>query len=158
WDAAGQNDSVNLYRMNPDGSGLELLYGRNSHATGTNGATVQFLAPRELEDGRILALVRPYQGTQGGGDIVMIDTPVYVENTQPNRDNPGLSGPAQVPGTVNEVSTAPATPSRGGRYASASPVHDGTGRLLVTWRRGGAVAGALPVPGAAGRLGDAAVG
>ncbi|HLT92248.1 MAG TPA: hypothetical protein VKZ85_15040 [Woeseiaceae bacterium] len=157
WDAAGQNDSVNLYRMNPDGSGLELLYGRNSHATGTNGATVQFLAPRELEDGRILALVRPYQGTQGGGDIVMIDTPVYVENTQPNRDNPGLSGPAQVPGTVNEVSTAPATPSRGGRYASAYPIHDGTGRLLVTWSQCRVVEGTLLVPCTDERLADPAV-
>ncbi|MGY8794967.1 MAG: TolB family protein, partial [Woeseiales bacterium] len=35
WDHAGRNDSVNLYRMNPDGSELELLYGKNSHDTGT---------------------------------------------------------------------------------------------------------------------------
>jgi hypothetical protein len=133
WDAAGTNDAVNLYRMNPDGSALELLYGRNSHDTGTNGGIVQFLAPRPLADGRIMALVRPYEDTQGGGDVVVIDTPVYVENTQPNRDNPGLEGPAQEPGTVNAVSTEPGTPSPGGRYSSVYPIQDGTGRLLVTW-------------------------
>src|SRR5690606_16020395 len=100
WDNMGVNDSVNLYRMNPDGSSLELLYGQNSHDSGTNGATVQFMQPRELEDGRIMALVRPYSDTDAGGDLVVIDTPAYLEITQPNKDNAGLTGPAQEPATV----------------------------------------------------------
>ncbi|MBT8099748.1 MAG: PD40 domain-containing protein, partial [Gammaproteobacteria bacterium] len=36
WDNAGRNNAVNLYRMNPDGSALELLYGAKSHDTGTD--------------------------------------------------------------------------------------------------------------------------
>src|SRR5512134_3285572 len=49
--------------VNADGSGLELLYGANSHLTGsgTNGAgttPVQFLAPRQTETGRIVSLIR----------------------------------------------------------------------------------------------------
>src|SRR5690606_34024953 len=120
-------------RMNPDGSGLELLYGQNSHATGTDGEVIQFLSPRPLADGRVLALMRPFNGTHGGGDVVTIDTPVYLENAQPNSDDAGRTGPAQAPATVNEVSTAAGAPSPGGRYSSIYPIQDGTGRLLVSW-------------------------
>ena len=134
WDHAGPaNDAVNLYRMNPDGSQLELLFGQNSHATGTNGETVQFMQPRELEDGRIMVLVRPFTDTDGGGDIVIIDTPVYLENMQPTKDNLGMGGPAITPGTINQVSTETGVPSPGGRYGSVYPIQDGTGRLLVSW-------------------------
>ncbi len=133
WDNAMANNAINLYRMNPDGSELELLYGQNSHDTGTNGEIVHFLKPRELEDGRIMALVRPFTDTDDGGDIVVIDTPTYVENTQPTRDNAGLTGPAQLPATVNAVVTAQNAPSPGGRFRSMYPIQDGTSRVLVSW-------------------------
>ena len=134
WDHAGQNDSVNLYRMNPDGSNLEMLYGQASHATGTNDEIIQFMQPRELEDGRIMVLIRPFTDTEGGGELITIDTPMYLENTQPTSLNIGiLAGPAQVDATFNDVSTVPGVPSQGGRYASAYPILDGTGRLLVSW-------------------------
>ena len=134
WDNSGRNNEVNLYRMNPDGSQLELLYGAQSHGTGTNGEIVQFMQPRELEDGRVMALIRPFNGTEGGGELVVIDTPQYVEIAQPTKDNIGiLTGPAQEDATVNEVSTQAGTPSPGGRYRSVYPILDGTGRLLVSW-------------------------
>ena len=110
WDHAGPNNVINIYRMNPDGSGLELLYGQNSHDTGTNGETIHFLQPRELEDGRVLALIRPFTDTSGGGDIVTIDTPVYLENTQPTKDNVGMPGPAQEAATIVNVSTEAGVP------------------------------------------------
>ena len=128
WDNAPGVDAVNLYRMNPDGSALELLYGNESHDTGTNGEIVQFMQPRELEDGRIMTLMRPFTDTEGGGDLVVIDTPTYVENTQPTMDNAGLTGPAQASATINQVSTETGVPSVGGRYASVYPIQDGTGR------------------------------
>ena len=119
WDHAAVNDAVNLYRMNPDGSGLELYYGQKSHATGSSGDIVQFMQPRELEDGRVMSLIRPFTDTEGGGELVAIDTQQYVENTQPIAANIGiLAGPAQEDATVNEVSTVAGTPSPGGRYSS----------------------------------------
>jgi hypothetical protein len=134
WDNSGRNNEINLYRMNPDGSQLELLYGAQSHATGTNGELVQFMQPRELEDGRMLVLARPFVGTEGGGELIVIDTPQYVENAQPTKDNIGLlAGPAQEAATINEISTQAGTPSPGGRYNSVYPILDGTGRLLVSW-------------------------
>ena len=134
WDHNLANNDINLYRMNPDGSELELLYGQWSHDTGSNGATIQFLQPRETDDGRVMIVARPFTDTEGGGELIVIDTPQYVENTQPLKDNIGvLTGPAQEDATYNEVVTAPGEPSPGGRYYSVYPIQDGTGRLLVSW-------------------------
>src|SRR5688572_1458326 len=141
WENAS-GSSIHLYAVNPDGSGLELLYGANSHATGTGGAVtgpagpgtapVQFLQARPLEDGRVLALLKPFQGTEQGGDPVTVDSPAFVEIGQPDLDNAGLQGPAQVRQSVNDVRTDPGL-SPGGRYSSVFPLRDGTGRLLSTW-------------------------
>ena len=134
WDHNLGNNAVNLYRMNPDGSELELLYGKWSHDTGTGGTTIQFLQPRESEDGRVMVVARPFTNTEGGGELILIDTPQYVENTQPLKDNIGvLTGPAQEDATFNEVTTEPGVPSPGGRYYSVYPIQDGTERLLVSW-------------------------
>ena len=133
WDHAGRNNAINLYRMNPDGSQLEMLYGQNSHDTGTNGEVIQFTRPREIENGQVMAVIRPFTNSAGGGDIIIIDTPVYLENTQPTRDYPGLSGPAQARATITNVSTVAGEISTGGRYDTVYPIQDGTGRMLVSW-------------------------
>ncbi len=133
WDGAVFNNAISIYHANPDGSDLQMLYGVNSHATGTNGANIQFLQLRELEDGRILALVRPFNGTDYGGDLVAIDVVNYLNNTQPVAANRGiLTGPAQEPATINNVLTIPGI-SPGGRFASAWPLLDGTERMVVSW-------------------------
>ena len=134
WDHNANNDAVNLYRMNPDGSALELLYGQQSHDTGTNNQEIHFMQPRQVQDDRVMVLVRPFTDTEGGGELMLIDTVQYLENTQPTKDNIGvLTGPAQEDATVNEVSTIPGAPSTGGRYFSVYPIQDGTDRLMVSW-------------------------
>ncbi|MBX3702615.1 MAG: PD40 domain-containing protein [Steroidobacteraceae bacterium] len=136
WENAS-GSSIHLYTVNPDGSGLELLYGANSHLTGTgaNGAgttPVQLLAPRQAETGRIVALIRPFRGTALGGDAVSIDAAAFVEITQPVLAHAGLQGPAQTRLTTVDVRTDPGL-SPGGRYSHVYPLRDGTGRLLVNW-------------------------
>ena len=135
WDNAGPgNNQVNLYRMNPDGSNLELFYGNESHDTGANGETIQFMQPRQAEDGRVFSLIRPFTDTEGGGEVIAIDTPQYVEIAQPLAPNIGvLTGPAQQDATINQVLTVPGVPSPGGRYFSVYPIQDGTTRMLVSW-------------------------
>ena len=132
WDNADTQNAINLYLMNPDGTEMELLYGINSHDTGTAGSTVQFMRPVEMPDGRILSLLMPFDGTSGGGAMVLIDTPNYVDNDQPTWQNNGLTGPAQTAATVHEVTTD-GTPSSGGRLSSAFPLYDGTDRMLISW-------------------------
>ena len=132
WDHAPGKDAMHLYSANPDGTDLELYYGANSHMTGTNNTVVEFVQPREMQDGRILALMRQYTDVDFGGNLVIIDGTHFVENTQPLAANATLTGPAQTPATTNDVRTIPG-PSPGGRFASAYPLQDGTGRTLVSW-------------------------
>ena len=137
WDNAPGKDGMQLYSSNPDGTDVQLLYGANSHATGTDGtgmntAVIEFAKPLEMQDGRILTLVRPYTGTDFGGDLQIIDVKNYVENTQPTLVNPGGTGPAQSRATPNAVLTVPG-PSPSGRFYAAFPLWDGSGRILVSW-------------------------
>lgn len=132
WDRAGNTNGIHLYTMHPDGSELELLYGAESHQTGTNGDQVQFVGARETIDGDIMAIARAFDHDELGGDIVVIDTATYVENTQPVAASAGLPGPAQVSATPNQVRTDD-PPSMGGRFSSAFPLWDGTDRVLVSW-------------------------
>ncbi len=136
WDGANGGRGMHLYTANPDGTDLQLLYGARSHQTGTPDAngptTIQFTRPREMQNGRVLTLVRPFRDSDFGGDLVVIDTSTYVENTQPMAASAGLPGPAQTRATPNQVSTV-AGPSVGGRFRSAFPLWDGSNRILVSW-------------------------
>ena len=133
WDGMLGTNAVGLYAANPDGTDSQLLYGADSHPTGTNGSIVQFIKPHEMPDGRIMALLRPFSGTSEGGDLVIIDTANYLNNTQPTLVNQGvLTGPAQEAATINDVRTVPGI-SPGGRFASAWPLWDGTNRVFVSW-------------------------
>ncbi len=139
WEQALAGSQMDLYVINPDGSDRQLLYGAHSHATGTvdpetnQPSTIHFLQPRAMQDGRTLALIRPFTGTDEGGDLVLIDTANYVDNERgASPANAGLPGPAQMRALPTDVRTIPG-PSPGGRYRSASPLFDGTNRLLVSW-------------------------
>jgi hypothetical protein len=151
WDNADGNNAIHLYRMNPDGTELELLYGLNSHDTGTEGSTIQFLRPIEMPDGRLLALLLPFDGTNEGGDLVYIDTATYVDNEQPTWENMGLTGPAQSQATTLQVTTDGSL-SSGGQLRSAYPLFDGTDRMVISWSQCRALEDEIIVPCTAERL------
>jgi hypothetical protein len=137
WDNAPGKDGMHLYTSNPDGTDLQLYYGANSHMTGTNldgtnNAVIEFVKPREMQDGRILTLARPYSNIDFGGDLVIINGNQFVENTQPLLADLGLPGPAQTRATENNVLDV-AGPSPGGRFNSAFPLWDSSSRFLVSW-------------------------
>ena len=163
WDGS-TGRGLHLYTANPDGTNLQLLYGARSHQTGTPDAngptTIQFTRPREMQNGRILSLVRPFTDTDLGGDLTLIDTRTYIENTQPLATSAGMPGPAQTRATPNLVSTVPG-PSVGGRFRSAFPLWDGSNRMLVSWSQcrllDNTVTPAAIVPCTPQRLADPAV-
>lgn len=137
WDNAGnaRGAGIHLYKMYPDGTNLQLLYGARSHDTGSGGAAepVEFAQPREMPGGAISALLKPDAGTFGGGDIVTIDVDNYINNTQATAANAGiLSGPAQTSAAFDMVTTD-LQPSPGGRFNSFFPLWDGTDRALISW-------------------------
>jgi hypothetical protein len=156
WDHANGNSGMHLYTSNPDGTDVQLLYGRGSHNTlssnpggadscpGGQDCTVEFVKTREMPDGKLLALLRPFTNADYGGNLMIIDVKNYVENNQAYPDtanNLGYSTTAfaQSAATLNAVLTAVDTTrnlpviSPGGRFSSAYPLWDGTGRILVTW-------------------------
>jgi hypothetical protein len=137
WEVTNGADQVSLYRANPDGTGLQLYYGANSHASGaniagTNNNVIQFVNARELASGALVSIVRPFMGTQLGGDIVTINAPEFVEIHQPATPG-GTAGTAQASTTTLGVTTDANLPSMGGRFASVFPLYDGTNRMLVSW-------------------------
>ncbi|MGH8239189.1 MAG: hypothetical protein ACREXP_19525, partial [Steroidobacteraceae bacterium] len=159
WEHHIDDNEFDLYSVNPDGSGLQLLYGPNSHATGTLDPTtnqpsvIQFMSPRPMQDGRTLAVVRPFSGTGEGGDLVLIDTQNFVDNTAPVASSSGMPGPAQVRALPTDVRTIEG-PSPGGRYRSAAPLFDGSDRLLVSWSQCRLIEETRIVPCTSDRLAD----
>ncbi len=132
WDNSGGRDLISLYQMNPDGTQLEHLYGRHSHDTGSNGEQIEFLSPRELNDGRLLTVLRPTDPTISlGATLAVVDVVNYVEHDQPTFMNQGalIEGQeALVPGVFFFDQ-----PSPSGRYSAAFPLNDGTDRFIVSW-------------------------
>jgi len=131
WDNAFDNKGMHFYTVNPDGSELEILYGLNSHASGSGGAEIQFGHTREMENGELMVITRPYSGTFAGGDITIIDVERFSDNQKPVWSLAGLNGPAQTSATINNVIND-GTFSVAGRYASAYPLWDGSNRILVS--------------------------
>jgi hypothetical protein len=98
--AYGVNASI--VTVNPDGTDLQLYYGANSHMTGTtadgqNNAVIEFVKPREMQDGRILTLARPYTDIDFGGDLLLINGNQFVENNQPLLADAGMVGRGNPP-------------------------------------------------------------
>ncbi len=133
WNNMGSRSNVSLYTMNPDGSDVQLYYGAHSYRTGQNNNTnVHFTHPRQMQDGRILAILRPFVTNFGGGDIVFIDGKRYADNTQPIWEQQGnLAGTAQ---TLFKSSNATTNGlSLQGRYNAVFPMQDGSNRYLMSW-------------------------
>lgn len=131
WDGAGRNSEINLYTVWPDGTDLELYYGSHSHQTGTNDSTIQFAQPREMPNGQILSLIRPYTNTHLGGLPIAIDATNYTDEFQLNRVGTVVNS-AQSTVIVGDLRSDD-EPSPDGRYSSVFPVWDGTNELLVSW-------------------------
>jgi len=136
WDhmgRTGRRSAMNLYSIRPDGTGLKAVYGVHEHNVGSNGSEVQFLKPRQLEDGRVLVMLKPFNGSQGGGAPVIVDIANYVDNSQPTWPNQGvLAGPAQSDAIDLDVRTDGSI-SPNGRFRDVYPLWDGTGRVLASW-------------------------
>ncbi len=134
WDNVQGRDRISLYRANPDGTEMDVLYGVHSHDTGPAGEDIEFVEPTELPDGRLLVMMRPTgQQARMGAFPVAIDVANYTDHDQPTFANAGLLADAQEVLIQGELFLDEDTPPRQGRYAHISPLFDGTDRLIVAW-------------------------
>jgi len=129
WEKAQR---FNLFRMNPDGSNLHLLYGNHSHDTGTDEQTIQFTKPVQLPNGQLLVQLRDFETERLSGLFTTVDVENFIDNEQGTAANLGAAGPAQSPLFVSDQrSDDELNPA--GRYAAVTPLRDGTARFLVSW-------------------------
>ena len=133
WNHMGGRNDISLYSMNPDGSDLQLYYGAHSHRTGQDPNTdIHFSKPQEMEDGRILAILRPLMTSFGGGELTFINGVDFADNTQPIWSQQAVvTGTAQTTFKQN-VNNASGL-SLKGRYNAVFPLLDGSNRYLMSW-------------------------
>lgn len=131
WDNAGGNNEFNIYTTNPDGNDMQIMYGSQSHNTGTGGAEIHFSNFREMQNGDLMVVTRPFTNTFDGGDIEVIGVDRFTDISKPLWSLAGLPGPAQRDATVSNVANDGSI-SVNGRYSTAFPLWDGTNRVLVS--------------------------
>src|SRR5882762_8693782 len=138
WDHVGERNQFTVFKVNPDGTNLFVVYG--AHSPGNS-----YMQPREMPDGRLIATLMPLSGTREGGSLEIIDHKNYSDI-----DQPGSNAPANQLGkqagqySVSELlfpgaATAQrdAMRDRGvsplGRYRHPYPLWDGTNRVLAVF-------------------------
>jgi len=132
WDNAANNNSINIYQMNVDGSGLEIVYGRHSHNSELTDDALQFTQLTEQPNGLLLAALRPFVSNSWGGEYVNIDITNYIDNTMPITSQSGLNGPAQVSALFDNI-LIDGSISPGGLFSTVYPLWDASQRLLFSW-------------------------
>jgi hypothetical protein len=133
WDQFAGSKGVHLYQMNPDGSDLEILYGRHSHVDSNgNNADIHFTQTRVTPDGRILVALTAFEKEELGTDFVAIDVANYIDNFTPIAAADSLTGPAQEKALFETIDIE-ADISPGGYIAALYPLFDGSGRQLFSW-------------------------
>lgn len=125
-------DHISLYRIDPAGVSASPLFGFHSQGSGTDGSSIVYSQPREMDDGRLASVIRQASAASLGGDIALLDVVGFADVNQPIWSNIGAADTGQESLTTREVRTDGAV-SPGGRFGSVYPLRDGTGRLLVTW-------------------------
>lgn len=128
----GRDNHISLFRIHPAGENLSPLYGFHSQNSGTNGTAVEYTQARELDDGRLVSVVKPFSSESFGGEIVIIDAQNYSDQEQLINADQSAGGTAQESLTNTEIRTDGLV-SRGGQYGSVYPLRDGSQRLLLTW-------------------------
>ncbi len=115
-------DRLSFYTSNPDGTDIQRYFGYdslNAEPEENMEEAPRLFDPQVMPDGRIAAIYM--QNTlQLGGDMVVVD------------------GSTEAEGEVESISIKPVDISTdlvslSGRFASLSPLYDGTNRLLVSW-------------------------
>jgi hypothetical protein len=131
WDNAGNNNSFNIYQMNADGSELEIIYGRHSHASERSSQNLQYSQLRELPNGNLLSALRPMAINQWGGEFVEINIQQYIDRQMTVSGT--VAGESAEKVALFDNIVIDGDLSAGGRFSSVYPLWDDSGRILFSW-------------------------
>lgn len=137
WDAMGANNQINLYRMRPDGTENQLMYGWHSHqlAIDEQNANIEFIKPQQLPDGRILLLLNGDEETQFQKRPILININDFTDQFQPIvANNPIEDNAVSALFDVNVVDyNFSSDLALAGRISHLFALRDSSQRYLVTW-------------------------
>ncbi|NNC54944.1 MAG: hypothetical protein HKO07_04385, partial [Pseudomonadales bacterium] len=138
WDNINTRNAYSLYRITPDGTRNELMYGYHSHTTsGTAGGEGIVTDMHSVDNGLLVGILREraLEPDVLGGAVVALDINNYIDRNTPTAQNTGLFNPAFESIRANEIFEVLTDPrlSRGGRFSSVKILGDGSNRLLVSW-------------------------
>src|SRR6267154_1575504 len=134
WDHVGDRNQFTVFKVNPDGTNLFVVYG--AHSPGNS-----YMQPREMPDGHLIATLMPLSRTREGGSLEIIDYKNFSDIDQPGSNAPAnQSGQFQVAQLFfpsASMSDITAMRDRGvsplGRYRNPYPLWDGTNRVLTVF-------------------------
>ncbi|MGK0501051.1 MAG: hypothetical protein ACJAYG_002705, partial [Oceanicoccus sp.] len=145
WVNTSGNDQFSLFRINPSGRHSSYLYGHHSGDSGSLDTKIEYTQVRELNDGRLAAIIKTESSPTLGGELVIIDTDNYSENQQGTWQDITLSGNAQ-----NSLTNIPANTdelrSEGGQFTAFYPLNDDSGRILISWSPCRVLVDTIPAP------------
>ncbi len=133
WDNMGSNNSINLYKMNDDGTELDIVYGAHSHNTGSDESTIQFTQAREMNDGRFAARLIPFRGTNGSGLYAAIDLDDYLDNQYLKNSNAPLTDTRAQSELINLDIYSDNRIAPDGYVSAFYPLWDSSNRALISW-------------------------
>ncbi len=138
WDHVGGRNQFTVFKVNPDGTNLFVVYG--AHSPGNS-----YMQPREMPGGHLIATLMPLSGTREGGSLEIIDHKNYSDIDQPGSNAPAnqlgqqagqyqvsqLLFPGAAASQLNAMRDMGVSPL--GRYRNPYPLWDGTNRVLVVF-------------------------
>ncbi len=139
WDHVGERNQFSIFKVNPDGTNLFVVYG--AHSPGNS-----YLHSREMADGRVISSLMPLSRTREGGSLEIIDINNYSDIDSPGSSNPPANQLGQQRGQFqvtrllfSDRSDADHEAMRNGdisplgRYSTPYPLWDGTNRVLTVF-------------------------
>ncbi|MCJ8319396.1 MAG: hypothetical protein MJK12_07170 [Colwellia sp.] len=136
WDAMGGNQQINLYRMNPDGSENELIYGWHSHqlSVDNENENIEWLKPQQLPNGDILLLLASNEETAYQKRPVIININDYIDQNQPVNGNTSQNSSLSKLFSENDIDfNFSEQLSLSGRISHLFPLPDNSERFLISW-------------------------
>lgn len=131
WDNQSDRSMFNWYKMQPDGSENQLVYGWHSHNTGAAETAVEFTKAIELDGGGVSIALASVNAPNYNSWPQQIALELASDNDQALAGET-LNIPAQTP-LFPWAFDNTARPETSGAINSYAPLKDGTGRYLVSW-------------------------
>ncbi|GAW95793.1 MULTISPECIES: PD40 domain-containing protein [Colwellia] len=136
WDTMGGNNKINLYRMNPDGTENQLVYGWHSHQIVLDGENqkIEFVKPQQMPNGDILLLFTSTDDELYQKRPMLINIEQFIDNQQAlaSESVPGSAQQELFTDSVYRFSFSEKI-NTAGRLSHIFPLPDDSERYLLSW-------------------------